>query len=136
MTDLMQALYTFAQKNHAAKQLSCDMEYQDSVDCARKGEQALRATLTADQNERLDALLGEQFIYHSAELEAMFPVSYTHLDVYKRQKYKWARWVSIGPMCSVQLFQGGPGGQLLGLLLGPDVYKRQVHGAGGGVWPG
>ena len=39
MTDLMQALYTFAQKNHAAKHLSCDMEYQDSVDCARKGEQ-------------------------------------------------------------------------------------------------
>ncbi len=72
MTDLMQALYTFAQKNHAAKHLSCDMEYQDSVDCARKGEQALRATLTADQNERLDALFGEQFIYHSAELEAMF----------------------------------------------------------------
>ena len=30
------------------------------------------ATLIADQNERLYALLGEQFIYHSAELEAMF----------------------------------------------------------------
>ena len=72
MTDLMENLYCFAQENRVAKYLYYDTEYRDSLECASKGEQALRATLTEEQNERLDALFGERLICHSAELEAIF----------------------------------------------------------------
>lgn len=77
MTDLIETLYQFAQENRIAKYLYYDNEYRDSAECADKGEQALRATLTEEQNKRLDALLGKQFICHSAELEAIFQAGFS-----------------------------------------------------------
>ncbi len=71
-------VHNLRQKTVPPKHLSCDMEYQDYRRLRPQRGTALRATLTADQNERLDALLGEQFIYHSAELEAMFAVRFLY----------------------------------------------------------
>lgn len=77
MTDLIENLYQFAQENRITKYLYSETEYQDATKCASKCEQTLRATLTDEQNRRLDALLDERLTYHSVELEAVFQAGFS-----------------------------------------------------------
>ena len=51
-------------------------------------------------------------------------VSYTHLDVYKRQMYKhWDEWVTTAPHPFIADFDGNGISNVVDIL---DVYKRQV----------
>lgn len=77
MTDIVEALYIFAQEKRIPKYIYNHTEYQDATKCASKCEQTLRATLTDEQNRRLDALLDERLTYHTAELEAVFQAGFS-----------------------------------------------------------
>ena len=75
--------------------------------------------ITGDERHRLLA----QFFYHNEVIDPLKePVSYTHLDVYKRQAY------DTGNFCSS--ITGIPGGEIENIYLSNvrflDVYKRQI----------
>ena len=64
-------------------------------------------------------------------LQRTVPVSYTHLDVYKRQVLDGAGLVHVtgdafGELVGILVTQTGSGGVDLQLLLEGDVYKRQL----------
>lgn len=85
MTDLMQALYIFAQEHRVMDYLHDDPEYRDAKRCADKREQTLQASLTSEQASWLDDLLGEQRIYMSAENEAAFLAGFSMAMELNRQ---------------------------------------------------
>lgn len=59
MTELMEALFHYAQEHSLAALLAEEGEYRSSVRCAEQQEERLRAALDEPATARLDALLGE-----------------------------------------------------------------------------
>ena len=59
MTDLMEALFAYAQEHSLAALLAEEGAYKSSVCCAEQQEEQLRAALDEQAAARLDALLGE-----------------------------------------------------------------------------
>lgn len=72
MTDLMDALYTYAQENRMMDYLSRDKEYRQSSHYIEQHTEALRTVLPPEQAALLDKLLGEQLVSHLSELQAIF----------------------------------------------------------------
>ncbi|MBD5117932.1 MAG: hypothetical protein HDT37_02280 [Clostridiales bacterium] len=60
MTELMEALYTYAQGHAVAAFLAQDAEYERCIQCAEAQETGLRKVLSADEAARLKALLDER----------------------------------------------------------------------------
>ena len=76
MTNLMEALYTYAQSHGIAAFLAEDAEYERCVACAQMQEGSLCAKLNPDETTQLKALLDEwdlqRFIQNRAAFSAGF----------------------------------------------------------------
>lgn len=76
MTELMEALYTYAQEHGMAAVLVQDAEYERCGQCVQAQEDKLRAALTPDESANLKALLDERdlqlFIRERAAFRAGF----------------------------------------------------------------
>ncbi len=59
MTDLMEALFAYAQEHSVASLLAEEGAYKSSVLCAERQEERLRAALDGETSARLDAFLRE-----------------------------------------------------------------------------
>lgn len=74
MTELMEALYTYAQGHAMAAFLAEDADYEQCVLCAQAQEGKLRAALSPGEADNLKALLDErdlqQFIQNRAAFSA------------------------------------------------------------------
>ena len=76
MTDLMEALYVYAQEHGMAAFLAQETEYEHCEQCAQAQEDKLRAVLNPEESANLKALLDERdlqlFIRERAAFSAGF----------------------------------------------------------------
>lgn len=72
MTDLMEALFVYAQEHSVAPLLAEEGAYRSSICCAERQEEQLRAALDEQTSARLDALLREQDLARWIEERAAF----------------------------------------------------------------
>ena len=72
MTDLVNALYVFAQKYRVGRYLFDDPEYRSAETYAGEWEARLREALPPEHLSWLKALMDNQSVAHSIEVEAAF----------------------------------------------------------------
>lgn len=70
MTELIHVLYEYAQTKEMPKYLLSE-EYRESERMIRRQREALMR-LSPELNDKIDDLIGEIYLEHSLELEAMF----------------------------------------------------------------
>lgn len=72
MTDLMDTLYQYAEEKLMRGLLDQEEAYAQACHAAEKGEKTLRAQLSEEQQELLEALLEERKLMAFCEWEALF----------------------------------------------------------------
>lgn len=77
MTDLMNALYIFAQERRVMAYLHDDREYHDAQRYVEKRLEQFRETLSPEQFSQLEILLDEQLTVFSAEADAYFQAGFS-----------------------------------------------------------
>lgn len=77
MTDLMQALFQYAQEHRVMEYLDRDSEYRNALRCSEKQRLLLQDSLTPQQTAHLDSLLSERDLVCFAQLQAIFQAAFS-----------------------------------------------------------